>query len=62
MIIRKTLNPAAKITPEELNMLKKAEKMPVIFDEESPELTEEDFKQFRCVSDERNYGRKKQTV
>lgn len=62
MIIRKTLNPAAKITPEELNMLKKAEKMPVIFDEDSPELTEEDFKQFRRAADERNYGRRKRTV
>lgn len=43
-------------------MLEKADKMPITFDEDCPELTEEQLKQFRRVSDIRQEERRKQTV
>lgn len=62
MAIRTTLEERGSITPEELEMLGKASKMPIVFDEDSPELTEEDLKGFRRVSEENRLERNKQTV
>ena len=36
--------------------------MPIVFDEDSPELTREELKEFRRVSDENRLERNKQTV
>lgn len=36
----------AKLTPEELSELEYAEKMPIIFDDDCPEMTSEMLKQF----------------
>ncbi len=49
-------------TKEQLKMLEKAEKMPISFDEDCPELSDEDLKNFRRISDERKNERRKQTV
>lgn len=62
MVIRTTLEERGTITPEEIEMLKTASKVPIIFDEDSPELTEEDLKGFRRVSEENRLERNKQTV
>lgn len=62
MIIREPLNPDEPLTQEELEMLKRAEEMPITFDEDCPELTAEELAQFRRVSDIRREERKKQTV
>lgn len=62
MVIRTTLEERGPITPEEMEMLKKASKAPIVFDEDSPELTEEDLKGFRRVSEENRLERNKQTV
>ncbi len=47
MIIRKTFDPNEPITQEEIGMLKKAETMPPVFDEDNPELTAEQLHQFK---------------
>lgn len=62
MIIRETLNPNEPITQEELDMLKRAETMPITFDEDCPELTAEQLAQFRRVSEINRQERRKQTV
>ena len=49
-------------TKEQIKMLEQAEKMPICFDEDCPELSEEDLKKFRRISDERKNERRKQTV
>lgn len=51
-----------KLTEKELEMLEKAKTRPIVFDEDSPELTQEELKQFRHVSELRQEERRKQTV
>lgn len=62
MVIKTTLEERGAITQEEIEMLDRASKMPLIFDEDSPELTEEELKGFRRVSAENRLERNKQTV
>ena len=40
------------LTPEQIEMLEKAKQMPITYDEDCPELTEEQLKQFRRVRDQ----------
>lgn len=62
MIIRTTLEERGAITQEEIEMLERASRMPIVFDEDSPELTAEDLKGFHRVSEENRQERNKQTV
>ena len=62
MVIRTTLEERGSITPEEVEMLERASKVPIVFDEDSPELTEDDLKGFRRVSEENRQNRNKLTV
>jgi uncharacterized protein (DUF4415 family) len=62
MVIKTTLEQRGPITQEELKTLERAGKMPIVFDEDSPELTEEELKGFRRVSEENRLARNKQTV
>ena len=62
MVIRTTLEERGAITQEEIAMLERASRMPIVFDEDSPELTREELKEFRRVSDENRLERNKQTV
>ena len=62
MVIRTTLEERGSITPEEIEMLTRASSLPIVFDEDSPELTEEDLKGFRRVSEQNRQERNKQTV
>ena len=62
MVIRTTLEERGAITPEETEMLERAGKAPVVFDEDSPELTAEELKEFHRVSDQNRSERNKQTV
>lgn len=41
---------SAELTPEEIAELKAAEKMPIVFDDDCPEMTEDMLKQFRRMS------------
>ena len=47
-----TLEERGSITQEEIEMLERAKNLPIVFDEDSPELTKEDLKGFRRVSNE----------
>ncbi|MBQ8963385.1 MAG: BrnA antitoxin family protein [Clostridia bacterium] len=49
----------AELTPEEIRELEAAEKMPPVFDEDSPEMTAEQLLQFKRMNHE---NRIKQTV
>lgn len=62
MIVQKEIDVTAPLTPEQKEMIKKASKMPIVYDEDSPELTDEELAQFRRVSDIRKEERRKQTV
>jgi hypothetical protein len=54
MIITSTLTPDAKITPEMKKEIEEAKKMPITFDDDCPELTESQLKQFECMLRMRN--------
>lgn len=62
MVIKTTLEERGAITQEEIEMLERAKNLPIVFDEDSPELTEEDLKGFRRVSEGNRLERNKQTV
>lgn len=51
-----------KLTQEEIKMLNALKDRPIEFDEDCPELTDEQLKQFKRVSKERQEERRKQTV
>jgi hypothetical protein len=54
MLITSTLAPDAKITAEMKREIEEAKKMPITFDEDCPELTENQLKQFECMLRMRN--------
>lgn len=62
MVIKTTLEERGAITQEEVEMLERASKMPIVFDEDNPELTEAELKGLRRVSEENRLERNKQTV
>jgi len=62
MVIKTTLEERGSITKEEIEMLERAKNLPIVFDEDSPELTEADLNGFRRVSEENRLERNKQTV
>lgn len=62
MIVRHTGDVNRKLTAEEKLSLEALKNKPVEFDEDCPELTDEQLKQFRRISDERQEERRKQSV
>ena len=62
MIVRKTIDTSEGLSMEQIKMLTKMENSPIEFDEDCPELTDEELKQFRRVSAENRVDRNKQTV
>jgi hypothetical protein len=44
-----------ELTEEEIAELEAAEKMPITYDEDCPEMTEEDLKQFRRLWDDGDF-------
>ena len=58
-MVKKTLDVKKEPTEEQVEMLKKAERMPVVYDEDSPELTEEELLEFRRISEARKEDRRK---
>ena len=62
MIVRKEIELNAPLTEKQKKMLKKAAEMPVTIDADSPELSEEQLKEFRRISDINREERRKQTV
>ena len=59
---RKNIDVTKKTTKEQLRMLEELESAPIEYDEDCPELSEEELAQFRRISDLRNEDRRKQTV
>lgn len=60
MIVTKKRVPGAKPTPEQIEMIEAAKKMPIICDEDSPALTPEAMEGFRAAARERNRRRREQ--
>jgi hypothetical protein len=54
MIITTTLSPDEKPTEEMLKELEEAKKMPITYDEDCPELSPTQLKQFECMVRMRN--------
>ncbi len=50
------------LTKKQLKMLEEMDKAPIVYDEDSPEFTEEELKQFKRVSELKRDERNKQTV
>ncbi len=51
MIIRKEIDVSKPLTPEQIKMLEEMDKRPIVFDEDCPELTEEQLAKAYRVSD-----------
>lgn len=49
IITRKRVH-GAKPTPEQIAMIEAAKKLPVVYDEDCPEMTEEQLRQFKRVN------------
>ena len=62
MIVTKKRVPGAKPTPEQIEMIEAAKKMPITFDEDSPALTPEAIEGFRRTAQERNRRREQGTA
>jgi hypothetical protein len=54
MIVTTTLSKDEKLTDEERKMLEEAKKQPIVFDEDSPEMTPEMEKAFKLAVKARN--------
>ena len=53
MIVHETMEPGKPLTEEEKKMLAKAREMPISYDDDSPELSDEELAQFYRVSEGR---------
>ena len=62
MVVRKDIDINKPLSDDEKKMLERADKMPIVYDEDSLELTPEQLTEFRRVSEMRNNERRKQTV
>ncbi len=62
MIITTTLKENKPLTTEQRKMLEEAAKYPITFDEDCPELTDEQLKKFKRISKEKREKRRKQNV
>ena len=62
MIVTKKRVPGANPTPEQIEMIEAAKKMPITYDEDSPALTPEAIEGFRRAAQERNRRREQGTA
>ena len=61
MIVSYSITKGQKPTPEQIARIREAAKRPIVFDEDCPEMTEEQLKQFRRVHprpDDTDHARK----
>jgi hypothetical protein len=49
MTVTYSIDPGAPLTPEQIKRLDALKDRPIVFDEDCPEMTEEQLKQFRRV-------------
>lgn len=62
MIIRKEIDLNEPLTEAQKQMLEALKGRPIEFDEDCPELTDEQLRQFKRISEERQEERRKQSV
>lgn len=62
MIVRKEIDITKPLTADQVKMLDDLETRPITFDEDCPELTEEQLAEFHRVSEIRKEERRKKTV
>ncbi len=62
MTISYELKPETQLSKEQEELLSRLESRPIAYDEDAPELTEEELEQFYRVSEKRREDRRKQTV
>lgn len=62
MEIKKSIDVKKKATPDQVEMLKAASKQPIVYDEDSPELTEEELAEFYRISEKRREERRKEVI
>ncbi|MDO4961214.1 MAG: BrnA antitoxin family protein [Eubacteriales bacterium] len=59
---RVSIDVKKKPTKAQAEMIEAAAKRPVVFDDDSPELTKEQLSRFRRISEANNESRRKETV
>ena len=62
MTVKKEINKNTVLSEKQKAMIAKAEKKSVIYDDDSPELSDEELAEFRRVADIKRNERRKQTV
>ena len=62
MTVRQEIDITKTPTKEQVEMLERAKSMPVTYDEDLPEFTDEQLEQFRRVSEINRENRRKQSV
>lgn len=61
-IVRVSLDELGPLSEDEKKMLKQASRSPIVYDEDCPELTDEQLKQFRRVHELKDQERRKGIV
>ncbi len=61
-MVKMNIDVTKKPSQEQMKIIKKAQSKPIQYDEDSPELTEQELAQFRRITDQRKTERRKQTV
>ena len=56
------MRPGDKLTPTQIKEIDAAAKRPIVFDEDCPELTDEELAEFASLAKERDEARKKQVL
>ena len=62
IMVKKEINFSEGLSEEQIEMLRNLEKRPIVYDEDCPELSEEELSQFRHISEINNNKRRKQTI
>lgn len=62
MIVEYKLKPNQKLTKKQKEEIDKASKMPVVFDEDSPELTSEELDEMRRIAVAQREARKREPI
>ena len=61
-MVKRNIDINAPLTEEQKAMLDRSASMPIVFDEDCPELTEAELLEFKRVADVRRESRRKQTM
>lgn len=60
--VRKKVDKDAELTPEQVKMLKDLKKRPIVYDDDCPELSDDQLAELKAVVDKRKEDRRKQTI